>query len=99
MPSGSQGSWPAAAARLDRFLAEQTEDLSRSAAARLIKSHLVRINGHTADPADRVAAGDLVEFEIPEAYVSDVVPEAIPLEIVYGGIRHLQGMEDRRKLR
>jgi 23S rRNA pseudouridine1911/1915/1917 synthase len=73
----------AAAARLDRFLAEQTEDLSRSAAARLIKSHLVRVNGHTAGPADRVAAGDVVEFEIPEAYVSEVAPEAIPLEVVY----------------
>jgi len=73
----------AAAARLDRFLAEQTEDLSRSAAARLIKSHLVRVNGLTADPADRVAAGDVVEFEIPEAYVSEAAPEAIPLDIVY----------------
>ena len=73
----------AAAARLDRFLAEHAEDLSRSAAARLIKSHLVRVNGQTADPADRVAVGDVVEFEIPEAYISDAEPEAIPLEILY----------------
>ncbi|HVS48259.1 MAG TPA: RluA family pseudouridine synthase [Candidatus Dormibacteraeota bacterium] len=74
---------PAAAARLDRFLAEHAEDLSRSAAARLIKSHLVRVNGHTADPADRVSPGDVVEFEIPEAYVDDAAAEAIPLDVVY----------------
>src|ERR1700686_3834006 len=74
---------PAPAARLDRFLAENTADLSRTAAARLIKSHLVLVNGQPADPADRVAAGDVVEFEIPEAYVSEATPEAIPLEIVY----------------
>jgi 23S rRNA pseudouridine1911/1915/1917 synthase len=73
----------AAAARLDRFLAEHAEDLSRSAAARLIKSHLVRLNGQAADPADRVVAGDVVDFEIPEAYVAEAAGEAIPLEIVY----------------
>ncbi|HEY8802423.1 MAG TPA: S4 domain-containing protein, partial [Candidatus Dormibacteraeota bacterium] len=74
---------PTAATRLDRFLAEHADDLSRSAAARLIKSHLVRVNGQTADPADRVAAGDVVEFEIPKAYVADAAAEAIPLEVVY----------------
>src|SRR6202165_5271929 len=74
---------PAAAARLDRFLAENAHDLSRSAAARLIKSHLVRVNGHTADPADRVSPGDVVEFEIPEAYIADAAAEAIPLDVVY----------------
>ena len=74
---------PASAARLDRFLAEHADDLTRSAAARLIKSHLVHVNGRTADPADRVAAGDVVEFEIPEAYVGDATAEAIPLDVVY----------------
>ena len=73
----------AASARLDRFLAENAVDLSRSAAARLIKSHLVQVNGQTADPADRVAAGDVVEYEIPAAYVSEATPEAIPLDVVY----------------
>jgi 23S rRNA pseudouridine1911/1915/1917 synthase len=43
----------------------------------------VRVNGHTADPADRVAAGDVVDFEIPQAYIAEAAPEAIPLEIVY----------------
>ena len=41
------------------------------------------VNGRAADPADRVAAGDVVEFEIPEAYTTEASAEAIPLEVVY----------------
>ena len=41
------------------------------------------LNGHPADPADRVAAGDVVDFEIPEAYVVKASAEAIPLDVVY----------------
>ena len=72
-----------AAPRLDRFLAEHAPELSRSAAARLIKGHQAMVNGHPADPADRVAAGDVVDFEIPEAYVVEAGAEEIPLNIVF----------------
>ncbi len=51
--------------------------------ARLIKSHLVLLNGEPARPADRVAEGDVVELEIPEAYAAAAIPEAIPLEVVF----------------
>ncbi len=69
--------------RLDRFLAEHAPELSRTAAARLVKGHLVLVNGHPADPADRVAAGDVIDYEIPEAYVVEAGAEDIPLDIVY----------------
>ena len=41
------------------------------------------MNGHPADPADRVGAGDVVEFEVPEAYVVEAGAEPIPLDVVY----------------
>jgi 23S rRNA pseudouridine1911/1915/1917 synthase len=41
------------------------------------------LNGATADPSDRVSAGDVVELEVPEAYASELAPEAIPLDVVY----------------
>jgi len=43
---------------------------------------MVRVNGETADPSDRVALGDVVEYEIPQAYVSVAAAESIPLEVV-----------------
>src|SRR6267143_5602380 len=73
----------AGAPRLDRFIAEHASDLSRAAAARLIKSHLVLVNGKPADPSDRVSPGDVVELEIPEAYTPSATGEAIPLDVVY----------------
>jgi hypothetical protein len=41
------------------------------------------VNGETADPSDRVAAGDVIELEVPEAYAANAEPEDIPLEVVY----------------
>lgn len=49
----------------------------------MIKSHLIRVNGKPASPADRVAAGDVIEVEVPEAYATAAEPEEIPLVIVY----------------
>jgi 23S rRNA pseudouridine1911/1915/1917 synthase len=43
----------------------------------------VLVNGHPADPADRVVAGDVVDVQIPEAFVLQAGPEEIPLDIVY----------------
>ena len=41
------------------------------------------MNGRPADPADRVGPGDVVDYEIPEAYVVEPGAEQIPLDIVY----------------
>jgi 23S rRNA pseudouridine1911/1915/1917 synthase len=64
-------------------VAEHSPDLSRSAAARLIRGHLVLLNGKPADPADKVAEGDVVDVEVPEAFAADPAAEPIPLEIVF----------------
>ena len=64
-------------------MAEQLPDLSRAAAARLIKGHLILLNDRPAEPATRVAKGDVVDVELPEAFVTEVTGELIPLEIVH----------------
>jgi 23S rRNA pseudouridine1911/1915/1917 synthase len=64
-------------------VAEHSPDLSRSAAARLIRGHLVLLNGKPADPADKVAEGDVIDVEVPEAFAADPAAEPIPLEIVF----------------
>jgi 23S rRNA pseudouridine1911/1915/1917 synthase len=72
-----------AAPRLDRFLAEHAADLSRSAAARLIRTGLVTVNGRAARAADRLAPGDVVELDVPEAVTMAAAAEPILLEVVY----------------
>jgi 23S rRNA pseudouridine1911/1915/1917 synthase len=49
----------------------------------LIRGHLVLLNGKPADPADKVAAGDVIDVEVPEAFAVDPTAEPIPLEVVY----------------
>ena len=76
----------AAGTRLDAFLAREDDDLpalSRSAAAKLIERGEVSLNGKPADKKDRVAAGDLVEYAIPEPEPIDALPEDLPLDVVY----------------
>ena len=70
----------AAGTRLDAFLAREDDDLpalSRSAAAKLIERGEVSLNGKPADKKDRVAAGDLVEYAIPEPEPIDALPDVV----------------------
>jgi 23S rRNA pseudouridine1911/1915/1917 synthase len=49
----------------------------------LIRGHLVLLNGKPADPADKVALGDVIDVEVPEAFAVDPSAEPIPIEVVY----------------
>lgn len=69
-------------ARLDKLIAENTE-LSRSYAVKLIESGFVTVDGKAADKKDAVKVGAVVSIEIPEAEQTEILPENIPLDIVY----------------
>ena len=69
--------------RLDAFVAERAQGVSRSAAARLIAEGNVTVNGKAADKNDRLAAGDTVAITIPEAADTAVTAQEIPLDVVY----------------
>lgn len=68
--------------RLDKQIAENSE-LTRSAAVRLIERGLVTVDGKTAGKKDVPKPGTEIEVEIPEPEAVDILPENIPLEIVY----------------
>ena len=68
--------------RIDAYLASVTE-LSRTAAARLCDEGSVQIYGKPCQKKDRVKPGDILEVEIPEPEEYDVLPEDIPLDVVY----------------
>lgn len=68
--------------RLDKQIAENSE-LTRSAAVRLIERGLVTVDGKAAGKKDVPKPGAEIEVEIPEPEAVDILPENIPLEIVY----------------
>ncbi len=68
--------------RLDLFLSMRT-DLSRSGASILIKNEFVKVNGNKILKKYILRPGDEVTYEKPEPVPSKIVPEDIPLDIIY----------------
>ena len=69
--------------RLDIYLTEQTE-LTRSHIKKLIKDNLILINGTPASKSGLViSSDDRIHMSIPIAEEIDIVPENIPLDIIY----------------
>ena len=69
--------------RLDAFLARCADNLSRSAAQKLIEEGQVRRNGKPGKKNDKLNPGDEIEFTIPEPKEVDIVPTEMPLDIAY----------------
>ena len=69
--------------RLDVFLADALENMSRSAAQKLLESGAVTLNGKALRKQDKTVAGAVYEVALPE--VKEVAIEArdLPLDIVY----------------
>ena len=73
----------AANERLDKFLSDNIDGISRSYAAKLITDGMVCINGKNAEKKYKIKGGELIEVDVPEPENIEVLPEDIPLDIVY----------------
>ena len=69
--------------RIDAFLAENMENMSRSGAQKLLEAGLVLLNGKQAKKNDKLQPGDEVSVTVPEPKEVDIVAKQIPLDIVY----------------
>ena len=69
--------------RLDAFLARSLPDLTRSAAQRLLEEGAVTLGGKPAKKNAKTAPGDVVEVALPDPRPVEVVPQDIPLDVVY----------------
>ena len=69
--------------RIDAWLAAHVEGLTRSAAAKLLESGGVAVNGVSAAKNYRLTGGETVEVTRPEAEEIAVEPQDIPLDVVY----------------
>lgn len=69
--------------RVDAYLASVLEDLTRSAAARLLEEGRVTRAGKPLAKNYRLAGGEILDVELPQPETPDVRPEDIPLDVVY----------------
>lgn len=71
------------AVRIDKFLTDNLEDLSRSMIQNLIKSGNIFVNDKQIKANYRIRPMDHIVADIPEAKEIDIAPEDIPLDIIY----------------
>lgn len=69
--------------RLDKFLSMIYPDISRSFFQKLIKDEQILVNEKPQKANYRMKEDDLVRFYIPDAVETSIVPENIPLDILY----------------
>ena len=69
--------------RLDKFLSTIYPDFSRAFFQKLIKNQKVWVNDQNQKASFPVHTDDLVKIEIPDAVETTIVPEDIPLDILY----------------
>lgn len=69
--------------RIDKFLSDAMPDFSRSFIQKLIKDEHVIINGKTVKPNFKPSKGDQICVLIPKPETPDIIPEDIPLDILY----------------
>lgn len=72
-----------AGARVDAYLAEKVENLTRSAAQRLLAEGHVLCGGKPLAKSCRLTGGETMEVFLPEPELPQVCPEKIPLDVVY----------------
>ena len=70
--------------RLDRYLTEQFDEYSRSALSKLVENGSVLLDGRPVKKnGSKIKEGNTVSVILPEPEPVDIIPENIPLEILY----------------
>ena len=69
--------------RLDAYLANLINDISRSKIQSAIKNGKVLINGEVKKPSHKLHEGDFIEFDTQETNEVEIPAQNIPLNIIY----------------
>lgn len=80
--------------RIDKCIAEMYEDFSRSYIQKIIKDGLVFVCHNATINSDKIdrksvkgsyllKEGDSISFDTPDSVIPDILPEDIPLDIIY----------------
>lgn len=69
--------------RLDKYLCDRITFMSRTQLQRLIDEGGVTVNGRSPKASTKLGAGDRVEVYVPPPPPTDVIPQDIPLNVLY----------------
>lgn len=69
--------------RIDKYLSDNMEDISRSYLQKLLKDKSITVNNKAIKANYKVQEGDMVSVSVPEPEEPDILPEEIPLDILY----------------
>lgn len=69
--------------RLDLYLSKKIDKISRTHIHRLIKEGLILVNGKKVKPKYLVKYKDFIEIKLPKPKKIKIIPENIPLDIIY----------------
>ncbi|MBQ2936893.1 MAG: RluA family pseudouridine synthase [Lachnospiraceae bacterium] len=69
--------------RIDKYLNLLMESLSRSYLQNLLKDGCVTVNEKVIKPNYRLKSDDYVRLMVPPAVTPDIIPESIPLSVLY----------------
>ena len=69
--------------RIDKFLADELPELTRSHIQKLIKEEMISVNSYPVKANYKLNSDDAIFVRIPEPELPDIVPENIPLDILY----------------
>lgn len=72
-----------AGARLDKYLADNVEELTRSAAVALLSEEKISVSGRSVAKNYKIKKDDWIEVRIPEPVEYEAKAENIPLDIVF----------------
>lgn len=69
--------------RIDKVISEQYEDLSRTMIQKLLEEQKIVVNGRVPKASYKVKEKDIITIEEVEAKEIDLIPQDIPIDIVY----------------
>src|SRR4051812_24678871 len=69
--------------RLDKYLSDRLKHMSRTAVTRLVREGHITVNGKKVKPSHEPVQGDIVDLKIPPVTRSDILPETMPLDILF----------------
>lgn len=69
--------------RIDKFVSEKNPEISRTHIQRLIQDQYILVNNRIIKTNYKIALNDKITVQIPEIVEPDILPEDIPLDILY----------------